>query len=91
MRSRLNFAGTALIADWLLQTLSISLPAFRIAGGLLLFSIALFQIRNTVRPGTPRNRRGSGDPFQETPLTSFGIHLGSRRPKMIASGYRTSK
>jgi len=53
MRSRLNFAGTALIADWLLQTLSISLPAFRIAGGLLLFSIALFQIRNTVRPGTP--------------------------------------
>ena len=32
--------GTALIGDWLLQTLSISLPAFRIAGGLLLFSIA---------------------------------------------------
>jgi multiple antibiotic resistance protein len=33
-------AGAALIGDWLLQTLSISLPAFRIAGGLLLFSIA---------------------------------------------------
>jgi multiple antibiotic resistance protein len=33
-------AGTALIGDWLLRTLSISLPAFRIAGGLLLFSIA---------------------------------------------------
>jgi multiple antibiotic resistance protein len=32
--------GTALIGDWLLHTLSISLPAFRIAGGLLLFSIA---------------------------------------------------
>jgi multiple antibiotic resistance protein len=32
--------GTALIGDWLLRTLSISLPAFRIAGGLLLFSIA---------------------------------------------------
>ena len=33
-------AGSALIGDWLLRTLSISLPAFRIAGGLLLFSIA---------------------------------------------------
>jgi multiple antibiotic resistance protein len=32
--------GTALMGDWLLRTLSISLPAFRIAGGLLLFSIA---------------------------------------------------
>jgi len=33
-------AGSALIGDWLLRTLAISLPAFRIAGGLLLFSIA---------------------------------------------------
>src|SRR5581483_4638308 len=33
-------AGSALIRDWLLRTLAISLPAFRIAGGLLLFSIA---------------------------------------------------
>ena len=33
-------AGAALIGDWLLRTLAISLPAFRIAGGLLLFSIA---------------------------------------------------
>jgi len=33
-------AGSALIGDWLLHALSISLPAFRIAGGLLLFSIA---------------------------------------------------
>jgi multiple antibiotic resistance protein len=32
--------GGALVGDWLLRTLSISLPAFRIAGGLLLFSIA---------------------------------------------------
>src|SRR5262245_17732409 len=36
----LILAGSALIGDWLLRTLSISLPAFRIAGGLLLFSIA---------------------------------------------------
>jgi multiple antibiotic resistance protein len=33
-------AGSALLGDWLLRTLSITLPAFRIAGGLLLFSIA---------------------------------------------------
>jgi multiple antibiotic resistance protein len=33
-------AGTALIGDWLLRMLGISLAAFRIAGGLLLFAIA---------------------------------------------------
>jgi multiple antibiotic resistance protein len=33
-------AGSAFIGDWLLGTLSIGMPAFRIAGGLLLFSIA---------------------------------------------------
>src|SRR4029078_7954932 len=33
-------AGSALISDWLLRTLSIGLPAFRLSGGLFLFSIA---------------------------------------------------
>ena len=33
-------AGTALIGDWLLRELSITLPAFRIAGGLMLFAVA---------------------------------------------------
>jgi multiple antibiotic resistance protein len=33
-------AGTALVGDWLLRVLSITIPAFRIAGGLLLFSVA---------------------------------------------------
>ena len=40
--------GAALIGDWLLRTLGITLPAFRIAGGLLLFAISfemLFGVR----------------------------------------------
>src|SRR5690348_8695933 len=50
-RRRMAFKGTALAAaillvfalmgDWLLTTLGITLPAFKIMGGILLFRIAL--------------------------------------------------
>src|SRR4051794_34742978 len=36
----LVLAGTALAGDWPLRQLGITLPAFRIAGGLLLFAVA---------------------------------------------------
>jgi multiple antibiotic resistance protein len=39
--------GSALIGDWLFRTLGISLPAFRIAGGLLLFAIAFEMVFGT--------------------------------------------
>ena len=51
--------GAALDGDWLLRTLSISLPAFRIAGGLLLFSIAsemVFGVRIARHPKPPTRR-----------------------------------
>jgi small neutral amino acid transporter SnatA (MarC family) len=40
LKRHFGWFGAAFGGDWLLRTLSISLPAFRIAGGLLLFSIA---------------------------------------------------
>ncbi len=51
-------AGSALGGDWLLRTMSITLPAFRIAGGLLLFSIAsemVFGVRIARQSKTAEN------------------------------------
>ena len=52
-------AGAALIGDKLLATLGISLAAFRIAGGLLLFSIASEMVSGSAFSANqrPRNRR----------------------------------
>ena len=50
-------AGSALVGDWLLRVLSISLPAFRIAGGLLLFSIASEMVFERADRRASRGRR----------------------------------
>jgi len=55
-------AGSALIGDWLLRMMSISLPAFRIAGGLLLFSIA-FEMVFGLR--IPRQSEAAGKALEE--------------------------
>jgi multiple antibiotic resistance protein len=54
--------GAALAGSWLLRELSISLPAFRIAGGLLLFSIA-FEMVFGIRTG--RQSRSAEDAIEE--------------------------
>ena len=77
--------GTALVGDWLLRTLSITLPAFRIAGGLLLFSIASEMVFG-LRSG--RQARQAEDALEERVRNVAAFPLGI--PLMAGPGAITA-
>jgi multiple antibiotic resistance protein len=67
----LLLAGATLFGTWLLGVLGISLPAFRIAGGLLLFSIAFEMVFER------RQRRKADDATQQpdTNIAAFPLAI----------------
>jgi multiple antibiotic resistance protein len=76
-------AGAALIGDWLLRTLGIGLPAFRIAGGLLLFAIAFEQV---FEKRHQRKAHQAQDVDPETGLAAFPLAI----PLMAGPGAITA-
>ena len=78
-------AGSALIGDWLLRSLGIGLPAFRIAGGLLLFAIAFEQVFERRQE---RKARGALEPARkpEAGLAAFPLAI----PLMAGPGAITA-
>lgn len=75
-------AGSALFGTWLLNALGIGLPAFRIAGGLLLFSIAFEMVFDR------RQRRKADDaaPRRDTNIATFPLAI----PLMAGPGAITA-
>jgi multiple antibiotic resistance protein len=57
-----------LIGNWLLSVLSITIPAFRIAGGLLLFSVA-YEMLLGVQTSMPASRSARATTFTAPVMT----------------------
>jgi multiple antibiotic resistance protein len=78
-------AGTALLGNWLLNVLSITIPAFWIAGGLLLFSVA-YEMVLGIRIG--RQSKQAEDAIEErfTDVAAFPLAI----PLMAGPGAITA-
>jgi multiple antibiotic resistance protein len=68
--------GAALIGDWLLRQLGITLPAFRIAGGLLLFAVAFEMVLGLrARHATQDAEQAVEEHFQDIAAFPLAIPL----------------
>jgi multiple antibiotic resistance protein len=79
----LVLAGTALFGGWLLEKLGISLSAFRIAGGLLLFAIAFEMV---FEHRAQRKAEQANEPHGETSIAAFPLAI----PLMAGPGAITA-
>ena len=79
--------GTALIGDWLLRRLGITLPAFRIAGGLLLFAVASEMVLGlrSERKSRPNRRSRSTPAIAAFPLAIPLMAGPARSPRPCCS------
>jgi multiple antibiotic resistance protein len=78
-------AGTALVGNWLLNVLSITIPAFRIAGGLLLFSVA-YEMVLGVRIGRQSKQAEEAIEERVTDVAAFPLAI----PLMAGPGAITA-
>jgi multiple antibiotic resistance protein len=78
-------AGTALIGNWLLAALGIGIPAFRIAGGLLLFAVAAEMVLG-VRIGRQSNEAEEAIEEKVSDMAAFPLAI----PLMAGPGAITA-